>query len=58
MSCMGGLVYNILNQPPLYYSNPYKPGSTVIFMPQHMAQFALEGYIATFTSMYIYVIYV
>lgn len=51
MFCMGGIVYNTLNQPPLYYHNPYQQNKLVIFLPQHMGQLALEGYIATFTSM-------
>jgi hypothetical protein len=43
--CFGGLVYNMINEPPLFWP---QQGRTVFFMPQHQAQLGLEGYMASF----------
>lgn len=44
---MGGLVYNMINEPPLFY--PQAGGGIMIFLPQQQAQLGLEGYLASFT---------
>jgi hypothetical protein len=43
--CIGGTVFNILDNAPLYYKHP-QSSSYMFFYPMYNRQFALEGYFA------------